>query len=289
MLSRETESSAPPVTHGSHSVYRKWRARLRLAANSSLLLMLTTSGCKSLVGKQEKPDLLEAELRTRERELLEARAELQQMRLLTDVYQRQGPVYGQPLPCPPGGVPHLSGSSPFTIRDFQLGNGTGGRDDDGLPGDEGLQVVMVPKDEDGTAVKVPGRATVLAYEITKEGLKLPIGKWEVSAEQLKKTWKSGFLGGGYTVPLQWDRAPTTTRIRVVVRFVLPDGREYEADRDSNVTPLPGLAPRAPTFGHELPPPTLVSPGGFPVGDHGSFPSAPIAESPAATLQPIVVK
>ncbi len=267
MLSRETESSAPPETCGSQSANRGWRARLRFAANLSILVC-SASGCKSLVGKQVKPDLLEAELRTRERELLEARAELQQLRLLTDVYQRQGPGYGQPY-CPPGGVPHLAGSSPFTIRDFQLGNGTGGRDDDGLPGDEGLQVVMVPKDEDGTAVKVPGRATVTAFEITKEGLKTPIGKWEVTGDQLKKTWKSGLLGGGYTVPLQWDRAPTTTRIRVVVRFTLTDGREYEADRDANVTPLPGIVPRSPAFGDELPPPTVVP--------------------PAATLKPIIAK
>jgi len=223
-----------------------------------LIFFSSSPGCKSLgklAGKQEKPDLLEAELRTRERELLEARAELQQLRLLTDVYQRQPP------PCPPGGVLHQSGATPFNLRDFQLGTGTGGRDDDGIPGDEGLQVVMVPKDEDGTAVKVPGRATVLAYEITKEGHKLPIGKWEVTAEQLKKSWKSGLLGGGYSVPLQWDRAPTTSRIRVVVRFTLQDGREYEADRDSNVVPLPGFAPRAPAFGNELPPPTVVPPGG----------------------------
>jgi hypothetical protein len=238
------------------------------------------TGCKSfskLTGKQEKPDLLEAELRTRERELLEARAELQQLRLLNDVYQRQGPPYAQPLPCPPGAVPHLSGSSPFTLRDFTLGNGTGGRDDDGLPGDESLQVVMVPKDEEGTAVKVPGRATITAFEITKEGLKTPIGKWEVTAEQLKKTWKTGLLGGGYTVPLQWDRAPTTTKIRIVVRFTLPDGREYEADRDANVTPLPGLAPRSPFPGGELPPPTVVPPGGISI------------DGPAATLKPIVGK
>ncbi len=235
------------------------------------VLILSSSGCKSLVGKQPKPDLVEAELRTRERELLEARAELQQLRLLTDVYQRQGPY------CPPNGVPHLAGSSPFTIRDFQLGAGTGGRDDDGLPGDEGLQVVLVPKDEDGTAVKVPGRATVTAFEITKEGLKTPIGKWEVPAEKLKKTWKSGLLGGGYTVPLQWDRAPTTSRIRVVVRFTLPDGREYEADRDANAIPLPGLVPRSPVFGDELPQPTIVPPGGV------SF------DGPAATLKPIVLK
>ena len=275
MLSRETEPSAPPDDSRFTSVVSRWRARLRLAANIFLILM-ASSGCKSitkLTGKQEKPDLLEAELRTRERELLEARAELQQLRLLSDVYQRQGPVYGHPVPFPAGGTVHESGSAPFTLRDFQLGSGTGGRDDDGIPGDEGLQVVLVPKDEEGTAIKIPGRATVTAFEITKEGFKLPIGKWEVASDQLKKTWKSGLFGGGYTVPLQWDRAPTTARIRVVVRFTLADGREYEADRDVNVTPLPGLAPRAPvpTFNNELPPPTVVP---------------PIAETPAATLRPI---
>ncbi len=242
-----------------------------------LLFFSASAGCKSvgkLTGKQEKGDLLEAELRTRERELLEARAELQQLRLLTDVYQRQ------PLPFPTGGVIHQSGSAPFTLRDFSLGTGTGGRDDDGIPGDEGLQVMMVPKDEEGTAVKIPGRATVTAYEITKEGFKQPIGKWEVTAEQLKKTWKSGLLGGGYSVPLQWDRAPTTARIRVVVRFTLQDGREYEADRDANVVPLPGLAPRSPTFGHELPTPTVVPPGGE---------LCPIIETPAATLRSPAMK
>ena len=95
-----------------------------------------------------------------------------------------------------------------------------------------------------------------------------------SAEQLKKTWKTGLLGGGYTVPLQWDRAPTTTKIRVIVRFTMPDGREYEAERDANVTPLPGLAPRPSFPGNELPPPTIVPPGN---------------DAPAATLRPILMK
>lgn len=238
-----------------------------LCVSVSLWLFVWSSGCKSLVGKKQKPDLLEAELRTRERELLEARAELEHLRLITETYQRQ------PLPYTPGAVIHQSGAPPFALRDFQLGSGTGGRDDDGIPGDEGLQVVLVPKDDEGTAVKVPGRATITAFEITKEGMKLPIGKWEVAADQLKKSWKSGLLGGGYTIPLQWDRAPTTSRIRVVARFILNDGREYEADRDCNVTPLPGLPLRGPMpgFQNELPPPTVVP---------------PICDPPAATLKPV---
>jgi hypothetical protein len=233
---------------------------------------LALAGCRQLnkiVGPKPNSDLLEAELRTREREVLELRAENQHLRQLSDAYGRQGV-------CPPDGFitgPVLGSPGGTTlVRDLTLGTGTGGRDDDGRPGDESLQVVIVPKDDDGTAVKVPGRVTVAVAEITREGLKVPIGKWEVTPEQLKKTWKGGFLGSGYFVPLQWDRPPATDKVRVTVRFVTADGRQYEADKDATVQPLPGLAPRsagplpvevAPTVIVPQPPSAALPPPEFP--------------------------
>ena len=41
------------------------------------------------------------------------------------------------------------------------------------------------------AVKVPARATVFAYEVSPEGIKTPLGKWEVPPDQLRRTWRSG--------------------------------------------------------------------------------------------------
>lgn len=254
---------------------------------------LAVVGCRQLskvVGPKEKPDLLEAELRTREREILELRAENQQLKSLTDIYQRHncpdphavipGPVYGPAPASPTGGV---------ILRDVSLGSGTGGRDDDGLPGDETLQVVIVPKDDDGTAVKVPGRATVTAAEVSREGLKVPIGQWEVTAEQLKKTWRGGLLGSGYFVPLQWDRPPTTDRVRVTIRFATADGRNYEADKDVTVRPLPGLAPRGGV------PPEPPSPAGavlppppFPT-DSNLLPAPRVIDDAPARLRPAVPK
>ncbi len=43
------------------------------------------------------------------------------------------------------------------VKEIVLARGTGGVDEDGVPGDEGLMVVVVPKDEDGAAVKVPAK------------------------------------------------------------------------------------------------------------------------------------
>ena len=207
-----------------------------------------TGGCRQVTGvagKNEKQDLLEAELRTREREVLELRSENAHLRGLVDVYGRgAAATVTAGGPVVPG--PVLSAGETNIVRGVALATGTGGRDDDGLPGDELLQVVIAPKDADGTAVKVPGRAVVSAAEFTPEGQKVPIGRWDITPEQLRRSWKGGLLGSGYFLPLQWDLPPTSGRVRVTVQFTTTDGRPFEADRDVTVKPLPGLARPTPT-------------------------------------------
>jgi len=228
-----------------------------------VLLCLLLCGCRSIGKPDNRYDLLEAELRTRDRELQETRAERDQLRLLMTAYERQGqPAPGCPTPTfrPTTGVPTLA------LQTVTLGQGTGGVDNDGRPGDETLMVVIVPKDDDGTAVKIPGQVMVQAYEVTREGLKSCIGQWNVSPEQLKKTWKSGLISSGYFVPLQWDKLPSTDRVRVVIRYQLLDRKEFEADKDVSVRPLPGgnagVIPSipSPNVPEELPfPPGLAEP------------------------------
>jgi hypothetical protein len=133
-------------------------------------------------------------------------------------------------------------------------------------------VVVVPRDGDGAAVKVPGRVTVSAFEVSREGLKSPIGRWEIAPEQLRRTWKSGLLSSGYFVPLQWDKPPATERVRLVARLTTLDGREYEADKDVTVRPLTGIVPAPPAI---LPPPSVPQ---LPRGVEELPP-------PAATLKP----
>ncbi len=218
------------------------------------LAILPTVGCRNLGKPDTKYDLLTAEIRTRDRELAECRGELMQLRLTNEAYRRQLQG-GPPGTCPPGGDAHPVGSTPaLPLRDITLGGGTGGVDNDGEPGDESLQVVIVPRDEDGSPVKIPGRANIAVFEISREGLKLPIGRWEVTPEQIRRTWKNGLFSTGYFVPLQWDRPPGNNRIRVVVRFTTLDGREFEAEKDSPVTPLSGIRPPVPPRGEPIPVP-----------------------------------
>jgi hypothetical protein len=283
--------------------FARWAGRIsRVGLLVTVAGILPVVGCRqfnAITGKDNKGDLLEAELRTREREILELRAENQHLKQLTDIYQRQGfpdvtGVVSGPVIAPPVG--HSSGT---LVRAVSLGTGTGGRDDDGYPGDETLQVVIAPKDDDGTAVKVPGRVFVTAAEVTAEGLKVPIGKWEVTPEQLKKTWKGGFLSSGYFVPLQWDQPPTTEKVRVTVRLTTADGRSYEADKDVTVKPLPGLTPRIGQPGVVVPqvemvpglpsPPSAVLPAPGFQSDSTILPPPRSVEDSPAKLRPAVPK
>jgi len=271
---------------------RRWVVRATFA------LLVASAGCKQIdrITKPNKDEeYLEAELRTREREIGELRAENLQLKQLVELYQRQG--YSGPQGVITG--PVLLGSSgavavekPSLISTISLGTGTGGYDADGQPGDELLQVVIVPKDDDGTAVKVPARASIAAYEIAKEGHKIPIGQWNVTGDDLKRSWKQGFLGsGGFHVPLQWDQAPATDKVRVNVRLTAQDGKTFEADKDVNVKPMPGLGTKVepPLTMPSKPGTSVIPPVGTVLDPGGVLPQPgallPMPEFPGSTPLP----
>jgi hypothetical protein len=219
------------------------------------------TGCKP----NKRYDLIEAELRTRERELADTRAQLEQAKNLNRAYGQQSPL---------ATATPVSQHAPvyIPVKEIALGRGTGGVDEDGVPGDEGLMVVVVPKDEDAAAVKVPARVDIAAWEITPAGLKNPIGTWSLPAEKVRPTWRSGFISTGYFVAVPWQTYPSQEKVRIAVRFTTLDGRAFETDKDIGVklcqtprvgpagppqTPIPvgplGPVPREPLFPDPLPP------------------------------------
>lgn len=229
---------------------RRFARRVAVGGIAAVLFALST-GCRS----NNRYDLIEAELRTRERELADTKAALEQSRNLLRAYetaQRPGPM--------PGPQPGAGGGGAFyPVKQIELARGTGGVDEDGAPGDEGLMVVIAPRDEDGSAIKVPGRALVAAWEISPAGLKTPIGSWEIPADKLRASWKSGLISTGYFVAVPWQNLPSSDRVRVAVRLTTTDGRAFEADRDVSVKVV--VLPRGPGGGNNVLPYPQPAPGG----------------------------
>lgn len=207
------------------------RAALRVCVLCLSALALP-AGCKP----NKRYDLIEAELRTRERELADTRAALDRSLNLNRAYAQQSKSGHAADPAAPVYIP---------VKEIALARGTGGVDEDGVPGDEGLMVVVVPKDEDGSPVKVPARVQVAAWEVTPAGLKNPIGTWDVPAEKVRPAWRSGFVSTGYFVALPWQTYPGTEKVRIAVRLTTLDGRAFEADRDVFVKPAGPARPAEP--------------------------------------------
>lgn len=218
----------------------------RLAIWLLALSLAGAAGCRS------RSDLVEAELRTKDRQLRETQGELMRAETMNEALestlreQRAG-----------GGAVCRPGAGPLgLVKDIQLGRGTGGIDEDKVPGDEGIMVVVVPRDIDASGIKAPGTLRVTALEIMPEGTKAPLSTWDVSANQLRQTWRSGLLSTGYHVTLPWQTLPRTEKLRIVAQFQPLEGGVFEAERDVVIRLL--LEP------HQRPsvlqPPVPVGPG-----------------------------
>lgn len=216
------------------------------------MIMLFGLGVCPLMGcAHQRTDLLEAELRTKEDQIYDLQAALQRAEGCNVAMQQEIVALRQSPACKV--TPELA-SQLYTLKEVQLGRLTGGLDEDSCPGDEALQVVLEPHDCDGQSIKAPGALHVLALQITPQGLKAPLSSWDISPNDLRKSWRSGLFGSGYYVVLPWKLWPASPKLRIVAQFRLADGRVYEADRDVTIHLAPaGSHPVIVPDGQPLPP------------------------------------
>jgi hypothetical protein len=240
---------------------------------AGVVLVATLAGCR------HKNDLLENELRERDKQFREALNELGKAEHRSDAQQREIDALRKGAPITPE-----QAAQTFGLKRIALARGTGGVDNDGLPGDEALQVILEPRDADDHVIKAPGTLYVLAVEINQQGLKTPFSSWTVPGDKLRQSWKQGLLSTGYSLILPWKNFPQTENLRIVARLITPDGRVYEADKDVRVRLVPG-APRRPEGPPDCPiPPEAIDPFALPASHTGRR-EAPTATS-TAHWQPV---
>jgi hypothetical protein len=208
---------------------------MRLSAKA---LLLAAAAAVAALGCRSPCEHVERELHARENDLLAARDELDRCHALNDGLQMElQALRGDPSACPLGGCDKPAVMA-YPIRSLTLGRQTGGRDGDAACGDESLQVVVEPRDADNQPVKVPGSLVVQALEITPAGLKQPLSTWQISEDELRRSWRAGLLSTGYVLVLPWKVWPSNDKLRVVAQLRLADGRLFEADKDVTIRLVP---------------------------------------------------
>ena len=104
------------------------------------------------------------------------------------------------------------------------GIGTGGRH-----GDEGLLVVVEPRDFGGNIVNAPGNISVALLDPALSGEQARLARWDFAAAETQGMIRTGSQPGIH-LRLPWTSTPAHDRLKVFVRYTTRDGRKLQAER-----------------------------------------------------------
>jgi len=126
---------------------------------------------------------------------------------------------------------------PFKALHVTLHRLTGGMDTDGQPGDEGLRVILQPRDKAGHVVKRAGAVEVELFDLARTEGDRRVARWEFTVDQAAREWVSGLVGiSGYSLQLPWPGGapPRRDHLTLMARFTTLDGRPLTAQTDLKI-------------------------------------------------------
>ncbi len=116
---------------------------------------------------------------------------------------------------------------------------TGGISADERAGDQGLLVVVEPRDSAGRIVEAPADMIVVVLDPELEGEAMRIGRWEYAAAETANLFRRSPMGSAVHLSLGWpDASPKHKKLHVFVRYVTADGRSLQTDQWVEIA-LPG--------------------------------------------------
>ena len=111
---------------------------------------------------------------------------------------------------------------------------TGSLDRDDLPGEELVNVVLVPHDADGEPIKLPGQIQIELFDLGQPGEQKSLGTWTYDIAEAREHWHSGFLSSGYLFRLPWQQPPRSPQVVLHARLKTADGREFDTSATIDV-------------------------------------------------------
>ncbi len=186
--------------------------------------------CGLAAGCTLRPDAaLENELRIHEdrvfalqRELQQSKQELAAARRESEHLREQSRVDGQPV------LATEQADVLFRAEGLRVNTLlTGGLDEDGRPGDELLSLVLEPHDAEGQTLKLPGDVTIEVSDPAADEAE-SVGEWTFSADDVRKSWHSGFIVNGFRFRLPLPTALPHETLVVHARLSTTDGRVFDA-------------------------------------------------------------
>lgn len=137
-----------------------------------------------------------------------------------------GTVVDEAIPAPPIGDQE--------VKSITLNRRTGGWNSDGKPGDEGISVVVEPRNARGEVVAVSGAVSVVLIDPAVEGEGGRFAHWDFTADSASALYRSAASGGsgGMHFELTWPETPPAhSKLALFVRYTTDQGRRFEVRKD----------------------------------------------------------
>lgn len=125
---------------------------------------------------------------------------------------------------------------------------TRGHDVDGIPGDEGIDLLVQPRTSDGQIEYRSGELTVSVIDPAESPARQRIGLWKFLPSETELFFANDDRGSrGILLHLPWDQStPIHERLMIHVRFVTADGREFKTSTELQINPpAPGYSANDP--------------------------------------------
>lgn len=210
------------------------------------------------------------------------------------------------IPSPPeqirpaAGEQPLVASSPAKPSDTKITHITlnpvltGGSDFDSQPGDDGLCVVIEPRNAGEEYVPEAGSISIVVLDPAKQGDASRVARWDFDLSAARQKLAGSAVTSGIKLELPWPATPpAANRLHLFVRYETADGRKLQTDREVFLTP-PGQisnrwTPRTAERARPAAPPTAPI-AGTDAAIEESLPKSPPAslsvdESSAKTTRP----
>ena len=95
--------------------------------------------------------------------------------------------------------------------------------------DDGLLVVVEPRDFGGNIINAPGDISVALLDPALAGEQARLDRWDFPAAQTEGMIRTGQQQGIH-LRLPWNSVPVHDRLKVFVRYTTRDGRKLQAER-----------------------------------------------------------
>ena len=119
---------------------------------------------------------------------------------------------------------------------------TGGINASDRSGDQGLLVVVEPRDRAGQAIDAPAEMSIVVLDpaiLDAQGKAARVGRWDFTAAETASLFRRTESKRTVHLAMAWpDEGPKHNKLHVFVRYVTADGRRLEIDRPIEVA-LPG--------------------------------------------------